>query len=273
MNSSPLAAGHLGETWKKCKTKELIFTEVTFRPKSRFSKHSHANACFTLIRQGFYVESFGKRLIQAGPNSVIYRPPEAQHSNEFGLLPISCSLVEISSSWLEQLSRETLLIDEPSGFENGEIVWLAARLCQEFSEADDVSELVIEGLMLEMLAKATRITRKAFARKPPNWLRRVNEILDDQFTEKLSLEQIAQLVSVHPSYLPTAYRQFFQTSIGDHVRRRRVEFASRELSGTDKPIVEIALAAGYAHQSHFANSFKRFTGLSPAKYRAIYRKS
>jgi AraC family transcriptional regulator len=47
--------------------------------------------------------------------------------------------------------------------------------------------------------------------------------------------------------------------------------AARELAETDAPLAEIALAAGFADQSHFSNVFRRETGLSPSAFRRAVR--
>jgi AraC family transcriptional regulator len=55
------------------------------------------------------------------------------------------------------------------------------------------------------------------------------------------------------------------------MRKLRIEFACRRLTNTDAPLVEIALAAGFADQSHFSRAFKRETGRSPAEFRKSAR--
>jgi len=39
-------------------------------------------------------------------------------------------------------------------------------------------------------------------------------------------------------------------------------------AGSDAPLVEIALSAGFSEQSHFSRTFKRLTGLTPSEYRS-----
>ena len=55
------------------------------------------------------------------------------------------------------------------------------------------------------------------------------------------------------------------------VPRRRIEHAAELLSGSDQPIVDIALACGYADQSSFTRQFHAAVGLPPAAYRATIR--
>ena len=68
--------------------------------------------------------------------------------------------------------------------------------------------------------------------------------------------------------LAREFRRRFGCSIGDYVRRLRIEFACRELAISDVPLYEIAFAAGFSDHSHFARTFKRATGMTPGAYRA-----
>ncbi|MDQ3918885.1 MAG: AraC family transcriptional regulator [Acidobacteriota bacterium] len=127
--------------------------------------------------------------------------------------------------------------------------------------------------MLEMLAETSRETLQMKEGARPRWLSRAREILQERFSERVTLTRLAADVGVHPAYLAVAFRRHHQCGIGEYLRRLRVEFACRELSGTDAPLAEIALDAGFSHQSHFSRTFKRHTGLTPAQYRSAFRRS
>jgi len=47
----------------------------------------------------------------------------------------------------------------------------------------------------------------------------------------------------------------------------RMDAAKRLLRETKRSVVEIALDVGYANPSHFAQLFRRETGLAPSDYR------
>jgi AraC family transcriptional regulator len=63
------------------------------------------------------------------------------------------------------------------------------------------------------------------------------------------------------------FRQHFHQTIGDHHRQLRVEFACKQLATGCMSLAEIALAAGFADQSHFAPVFKRQLDMTPGTYR------
>jgi len=136
---------------------------------------------------------------------------------------------------------------------------------------DEASPLAIEGLTLELLAECARKGSDALERRPPRWLVAVLDLLHEKFLEPITLGSIAQLVGVHPAHLARVFRRFHGCTVGDYVRKLRFELGCRLLANSDRPLVEIALSAGYADQSHFSRSFKRQMGLSPAAFRDSVR--
>jgi AraC family transcriptional regulator len=134
-----------------------------------------------------------------------------------------------------------------------------------------VTPLAIEGLTLELLAETSRRSVVSSNHKRPLWLEQAREILHAHFTGQLTLTSIAEMVGVHPVHLAREFRKYYLCTMGDYVRQLRIEFACRNLAETTTPLVEIALAAGFSHQSHFSRTFKRLTGMTPAQYRALSR--
>ena len=109
------------------------------------------------------------------------------------------------------------------------------------------------------------------ASRPPTWLSQVREILHAQFSEHLTLAAIAESAGVHPVHLAREFRMHFRVTIGEYLRQLRIEFACAKLSNSHSALSDIALAAGFSHQSHFSRTFKRLTGMTPAEYRKISR--
>jgi len=74
---------------------------------------------------------------------------------------------------------------------------------------------------------------------------------------------------------PTVFARRFKQSTGmpphQHLVQLRVERAKRLLEG-GLPIVEVALACGFAHQEHLTGTFRRFTGSTPAAFRRSARR-
>ena len=67
------------------------------------------------------------------------------------------------------------------------------------------------------------------------------------------------------------FHRLFKTAVGVSPSRYhinlRMNAARRLLRETKKGVVEVALDVGYTNPSHFAQLFRRETGLSPSDYR------
>jgi AraC family transcriptional regulator len=141
------------------------------------------------------------------------------------------------------------------------------RLYREFLRDDTAAPLAIEGLALEILAEGWRRAIWVPGSGPPPWLARVHEVVHHNFAEPFTLAELAAQARVHPVHMAAAFRRHYGCTIGEFVRRRRIEVACRALTTCAASIAEIALTVGFADQSHFSRTFKRLTGLTPAAYR------
>jgi AraC family transcriptional regulator len=249
----------------------IVLTETRYAPGLRLPPHSHEHAYFCLVRRGTYTETFGGRSRACGPQTVAFHPPEELHAQQMHHAEVWSFNVEISPAWLREVRRQTPTLDGPADFQGGPLAGLALRLYQEFRHADGQSPLVVEGLVLQLLGEASRLSgRREGPSNPgrtPSWVGQVREVLHARFAEPLTLGQLAGLVGLHPAYLASAFRRHCRCSVGDYVRRLRVQEACRRLAATAEPLAEIALAAGFSDQSHLTRLFKRHLGVTPAVYR------
>jgi AraC family transcriptional regulator len=83
----------------------------------------------------------------------------------------------------------------------------------------------------------------------------------------VSLKDLAAACGLSVSYFVRA----FKASTGDPphrwMLRHRIERAKAQLGETEARLADIAIACGFADQSHFTRVFKSFVGLSPAAWR------
>jgi len=78
---------------------------------------------------------------------------------------------------------------------------------------------------------------------------------------------LAKIAGVHPVHFARTFRRVYGCTISDYVRGLRVARAMLLLRGT-APLDEIALAIGFADQSHFCREFKRVAGVTPGEFRS-----
>lgn len=265
MSFRPPVSEHFGAL-ANCEVAGFRLTRTAYAPHQHLSPHVHERACFCLNLRGSYVERFGGMELACQSSSLLFRPPGETHADDFHNIESQCFLIEPETAWLDEVREQGVRFDEPRTAQ-GAATWLAMKVYEEFQRRDAVSALAVQGLMLTLAAEFARPQSKAMT-KPPRWLQQVKDLLHAQFAEPLSLEFIAASVGVHPVYLAAAFRKHQRCTIGEYVRRLRVEYACRAMLKPAVSLVEVAFAAGFSSQSHFSRIFKQHTGMSPAQYRA-----
>ncbi len=268
MKESHAHCGYHGEVFSRRVVRELPLSEAAYAPRLALPGHSHRHAGFCLVLRGRYTESYGRTLLECGPASVKFQPAGEVHTDLYGPESVRSFIVELTAEWLARVGAGGLVSGGPAVFRDPPTAWLMMRLRAEFHAADEESPVAIEGLVLELIAKTSR-RRKAVKRggRPP-WLRQAREFLDEGFSSPVSLSAAAAAVGVHPVHLAQTFRLHYRCSVGEYLRRRRVEFACRRIASSNDSLAEVALAAGFSSQSHLSRVFKRVTGMTPAEYRA-----
>jgi transcriptional regulator GlxA family with amidase domain len=102
---------------------------------------------------------------------------------------------------------------------------------------------------------------------PPRALRRVREFIEANLEESISLQMLADIVGLSMCHFARAFKQSAGVTPHDYLVRHRVQRAQELLAGTDLPLSEIAIAVGFADQSHCARRFHEHVGLTPSRYR------
>lgn len=267
-----LAPGkYYGETLRSAKLSSFELSERVYSPGYRTPKHTHKQALFCFVMQGNYTETYGSQMRECHSSNLLFHPPGELHAEYFHESGGRSFIVEIAPAWLNRV-RECFPIAEASaGFQGPTFELLARKLYREFVTRDEASSLIIEGLMMEMLGETVRYQAVKDHHPSPRWLRQAKDLLHERFTENLSLSEIANNVGVHPVHLAQTFHKAFECTVGDYVRKLRIDYACHELTSTSRPIVDIALAAGFCDQSHFTRTFKRVVGTAPSQYRETLR--
>ena len=94
------------------------------------------------------------------------------------------------------------------------------------------------------------------------------QFLDHNYHKDLSLNDVADVVHVSPSYLSRVFSRELGVPFKKYLIDLRLDQAKRLLLSTNKLIGEVALAVGYQDTSYFCRIFKQREGCSPNQFRA-----
>lgn len=89
----------------------------------------------------------------------------------------------------------------------------------------------------------------------------------DHSAEKITLEEMADLVHLHPNYLCAVFKNYTGKTIFDHLTKQRLRRAAKKLRTTHLPVQQIAETTGFPSVSFFSRKFRAVYGCAPTVYR------
>ena len=243
---------------------EFVLTETRYGAGTALPAHAHEYACLVFVLQGTFAERFESRQRIAEPGMVIVRPEGEPHSDRFDAGGGRCLNIELPPRWLARVRQQARAADRSAAFTGDAFPLLRRRLHEELTHGDDVSPLAVESLLLALFTEGARAERRAGA---PAWLSKARERIHARPEARVTLEEIAEEAGVHPVHLAATFRRVFGVTVASYIRRLRIEQACRALRESNAPLADVALAAGFADQSHFGRTFKRLMRMTPSQYR------
>jgi AraC-like DNA-binding protein len=106
----------------------------------------------------------------------------------------------------------------------------------------------------------------------PTWrLKRVYEYVEANLEDRIPLVDLAKAAGLSPMHFAAQFRIATGFRPHGYVVHRRIQQARVSLSGSDTPIVDVALSVGFQTQAHFTTVFKRIVGFTPKRWRILRR--
>lgn len=217
------------------------------------------------------------RFVPRRPGSVLFIPAgchwkgwEAGASTA-AYLSITIDPIFVSDVFSRMATGTLPTLSPDLGCEDAIIMNAARGIGEEIDEHNHLGTMVVESYVATMFAQLFRRQRYvATARKgglSATNLNRVIEKIDDDLTSDLSLAQLAALAGLSIPHFCRAFKQTLGCPPHAFIVRRRVERAKEYLRLSRMPITEVALLCGFSSSSHFANTFRRETGMTPQDFR------
>ena len=98
-------------------------------------------------------------------------------------------------------------------------------------------------------------------------MRPVIEYISEHYCEKIYIEKLSDMITVSPDY----FTKMFKDSIGktpiEYINGLRINESMRQISSTEKSMLEIADSIGFCNPNYFHKIFKQYMGVSPLAYK------
>jgi len=175
--------------------------------------------------------------------------------------------IDVPSGWLARLDVADR-IQGCLGLSQPKLVELGRRIYQEALFGDGMSDLAIQGLVLELIVELKRGTRVKH-RIAPGWIRKLQQHIEQDPARTPTLAELALMVDFHPVHVARSFREFTGMTIGEYIRSARLDHAQRLLEDRHLSIAEVAHLSGFVDQSHLTRLFRKCLKLTPKQFREL----
>lgn len=227
---------HSGKSW------DLTDNEAMFIRKTAYSQQMHHTIGWEVLAfyfQDDFLRSAFKELRQYLPLSRLPAPPMDM-------------LIEIKIS------------DTTRAFFYGIIPYFS----QKIPPSENLLELKFKELLFNLLSDPANIDFLSYVNsiadqiKTPLW-----EVMEANYMFNLSIPDFARLAQRSVAVFKREFYEYYHTTPGRWLTRKRLECAKHLLDKSKKNISEISTESGFENVSHFCRVFKENFGVPPLQYR------
>ena len=123
-------------------------------------------------------------------------------------------------------------------------------------------------IMVQLMRHTSMSVTQSHSRFPANrQCASVQQYIDDHYKESITLDLLAEKVSINKYYMAHAFKREYGVSPINYLIACRIREGKRLLTETDLSLSQIAAVLGFSSSSYFSQSFRNAEGLSPTEYR------
>lgn len=228
------------------------------------AEHIHENPIISFILEGDSFERIGRRSNLRSAGDIRFYQSGELHQVKIVRFPSRSINFEFESSFLTRygVSEEMISVAMEKGLTAKNLFLRAYR---ETWSRDMPVELSAQVLLLGFLKGSDTLR----ARKKPQWISKLYEILNDSWNESLSLSELSIELNLHPVTISKYFTKHSSVTLGEYIRRLRINKSISLIKNSSLPITDIALHCGFADHSHFTRNFKEMTGFLPKDLRNL----
>ena len=98
-------------------------------------------------------------------------------------------------------------------------------------------------------------------------VRRAINYIYNNLNKPLSVKELAESESLNPEYFSRLFANETGKKVSEYITGAKMKTAQNMLASSDFSILDIALSLGYPSQSAFSSLFKKYSGMTPRRYR------
>ncbi len=251
----------------------------------RTSKPEYSQSfCISFVRKGNFIFNVFRHALDSYNGCVLITKPEYERTvTHAHAVPDECTIFDFTMDFyaeLWQLYGYTKFFRDNDLHStlihtNAETEFLHFYILQLISR-QSASRLQIDHLVIEVINKVLNAVTdympnsRVDLRLKKNHLSTIElakEYLANNFTEDISLMEVADHCHVSPFHFSRIFKAFTSSSPHQFLSGLRLKQAELLLRDTALPVADIAYSSGFNSLEHFTSIFKQKYGLAPGRYR------
>jgi AraC family transcriptional regulator len=221
--------------------------------------------------KGFSFDKFHRGDINIIPAQMMMEVSWKEENEYLSLYLQPAYLAKIA---LEVVGSDSIEIEPKFSICDPAIYHLALLFKAELESNKNSDRLYIDSLtdtliihLLRRYSRQKHLPQKYADGLSKSKLQEIVSYIETHLTEELSLQQLAQVLHLSPHYFTSVFKQSMGMSAYQYLITRRIETAKQVLQQKDLSIIEVAHCTGFKSSSHFSNTFRQHTGVTPSAYR------
>lgn len=232
--------------------------------------------------------SINGKLITVGNGSILFRKP-GDHCTSIGAYNCYSLTLDFShkkqdlcgfydrndsENTMQEICTNPLLNLIPSHFisrHNSDYIKIYEQLTYNVQKADSkaANDILINQLLFLVLFDVCHISyNETEATTKNRILNETCKYIQENFSKKISIKDLADNVSLSPSYFFKMFKKIANTTPTEYIISIRLSKAKLLLSESNLTISQIAELCGFNDDSYFSYYFKKRFGIRPCEYRS-----
>lgn len=223
---------------------------------------------YLLEGTGTYISGNNKKY-KLYPGTFFQRFPNVTHTVNISS-PGTICFVAVPQQIFEVFKLTLLANQNKPVYEIGihsEIIKEFQQITKELKSCPDNKLMLCLTRMQKLIANMLLMTKQLPVDTHADIIEQACTILGNNFNTKITLDSAAQELGLSVSGFRKIFTEQMGVAPGEYRIRRRIENAMQMLSSSTMHLKEIAQELGYIDVYAFCTQFKKFSGMSPGKFR------